>query len=184
MILLDVLKYFAGMPHRDGVMKAFARKNPKHPGYEALKAEVEALPTPVLLPELTDFVFGDDATTINETIRNIKGRFMMVDYGIFQSNPIDQVRNRDASFLLTVFIAQPQNLRNNDMMERNLVMDDLLVLAKRMIDRISADDEDRCSQDRYMDSNITIMPIQPLVLLNCDGWEITFRKDANALFFE
>lgn len=183
MILLDVLKTFAAMPNREGVLKSFDRIKSKHPDYETLRTEIENLPTPVILPEINDFIFGLDADKINDHIRNIKDVFMMVEYGLFQGSGLFDSRVRDVEFVLTIFIGKPNDGKNLDSIEHTLLMDDLLKYAQRMIEHVETTDRDRCGATRYMDNAVTILPIQPLVLLNCHGWEISFRKKANDLFF-
>ena len=185
MILLDVLKTFAAMPNRQGVLKAFdkAASGSKFPAYPALRNQIEALPTPVVLPEITDFIFGLDAETINDHIRNIKDVFMMVEYGVFQGNSLFDVRNRDVDFLLTIFIGKTNQGRNLHIIEHTMLMDELLTYVQRMLQHIEQTDRDRCGATRYMDGAVTILPIQPLILLNCHGWEVSFKKKANDLFF-
>lgn len=185
MILLDVLKTFAAMPDRDGVLKAFDRAatNSKFTDYSTLRTEIEELPTPVILPEIKDFIFGLDADKVNEHIRNIKDVFMMVEYGMFQGKALFDVRNRDVDFVLTIFIAKPNNGRNLDIIEHTMLMDDLLSYVQTMLKNIEEADKNRCGATRYMDNAVTILPIQPLILLNCNGWEVSFQKKANDLFF-
>jgi hypothetical protein len=107
---------------------------------------------------------------------------MMVEYGMFQGTALFNARNRDVDFLLTIFIAKPNQGRTLDIIEHSMLMDELLTYVQTMLQNIEETDKDRCGATRYMDNSVSILPIQPLILLNCHGWEVSFKKKANDLF--
>jgi hypothetical protein len=50
-----------------------------------------------------------------------------------------------------------------------------------MLKHFEAADSDRCAAKRMLDGGITIAPVEPAVLLNCIGWDVSFERNASEL---
>lgn len=181
MILQDVIKEFALIPAREGVLKNFDRFSSVHPGYQALKDEIQNATTEPVLPDVTDFVFGFNPEAANNHLRNISGPFMLVDYGIFKGQNILQDGGQSLRFIFSVIMAMPPNGRNHDPVEDMLWSDTLLEYARTMLRHFEAQDKERCTTKRMLDGDVTIAPVEPQILLNCVGWDVSFSRDASEI---
>jgi len=182
-MIIDLLKTFAAMPDRAGVLKAFDRSEGKFAGYDQLKADIEAMPIPVPIPEIKEFIFGLTPENINEHIKNIRDVTMMLEYGIFSFDNLFDARARKGEFMLSIFIFKPHDVRNTDIIEEVMIMEELMQIVRKMLRHIEALDKAVCGAKRLMDRPVKILPIQPFQILNVKGWEIAFAKDCNDLFF-
>lgn len=171
------------MPDREGVLKSFDRMESKFPGYAQLRTDIEAMPVPVPLPEIKEFMFGLTSESVNEHIRNCKDLCMMLEYGIFSGNALFDARARKVQFMLSIFIFKPHDPRNLDMIEEVMMMNDMMAVVRKMLHHIELRDKNTCGAKRLMDNEVKILPIQPFQMLNVRGWEIAFSKSANDLFF-
>jgi len=183
-MLIDLIKEFALLCDRDGVLKNFDKtvKN-MHPDYEALRSSIAADTTVPILPELTDFVFGLDPDAANEHMRNVKGPFMLLDYGLFRGSNIFATGGSNIDFMFSCIIAMPGNKRKLDPIEDALWRNTLLAYAKRMLKHFEQRDKNTCAVNRMLNGNFTITPVDPMILLNCIGWDVSFTKNGSAFLF-
>lgn len=181
MIIQDIIKEFALLTDKSGVLENFDRSASDHPGYAALKAEIEAFQDAPVLPEIKDFIFGLNADAVNERIRTITGPFMLLDYGIIRGNNVLRDAGSSLRFIFSAIIAQPFNSRNLDPMEEMLWNDTLMGYVTRMLKHFEAADINRCATKRMLDGGVTISPVEPAVLLNCVGWDVSFERNASEI---
>lgn len=83
-MILQLLKYFAGYPQKEGVLSMFSNGASQFPEYVELMEHIEALPDP-RLPEIENFVFGQSYDTVKQRIDTITGNYLFIDFGEFSS---------------------------------------------------------------------------------------------------
>jgi hypothetical protein len=180
--VIDILKYFAKFPDRDAVLKNFSRSTEKVPGYDALKTYITGLPDP-LMPEINGFIYTSDADKLSEYIRNQKGYYMLIEFGAFAGSDPNNFKSRDIEWLFAITIAHHDNTRNTDSIEEALLADQALVHCINLLEYMKQDDSDLfCANQRFLNTEIDISPIEPMLLLQSYGWVITFKKKVNNLF--
>ena len=179
--IINLFKYFAQFPLKDAVLKLFTREaTEKLPGYDDLKQYVEDLPAG-LIPDLTGFVMSTDEDDIKELVKGQKGYFMLLEYFQFNTTPPDNARNRKTKFSLAISILHDHNKSNTDIIDEALIMDQCLNYTIQLKDLILEDDSELCSWLRYMDSGITITPVEPRFAWQNIGWVLAFEKNIDEL---
>lgn len=177
MEVIDVVKYFAKFPNRNGVLKNFKRKSGSAE-YNELRDYITALPVPVM-PELCELVFSSDAEEVMDRIENIDNYFMFVEYGSITARHPDQVRIRKIDFSLAVYICYHGNDRNMDSMGEAIIMDNCLQKCFDIAAQMISDDNQICPHERFAESAISFSPIEPASMFGSIGWGITFKKANN-----
>lgn len=177
MEIIDVIKYFAKFPDKNGVLQNFKMVS-VDPKYTGLKNYIAALPDP-LMPEIKDFVTGTNEIQVAERIRNIENYFLFVEYGPINVQSPDRVRIRDLKFNLAVHVCHHTNRRNIDPMEEAVIMDNCLEKAFTIAKQMIADDNIICPHERYVESSISFAPVEPAFLYQSIGWSLNFKKSNN-----
>lgn len=179
--ILNVLKYFAKFPHRDGVLKNFIKTEEIFPGYTELKSEIQAMPE-ALMPSLTDYIFTDDEKELGKFVRNIKSYFMLIEYGPITIDEPNENYNRIGDWHLAVNIAHPTDGRNYDPIEKMMLRNECLNKVIKLAQFIAAEDTEACSGCDFLKSQVVISPIEPYLFHQCTGWSLTFKKQFNDVF--
>lgn len=177
MEIIDVVKYFARFPNREGVLKNFKRANGSDE-YNALKTYVTELPEP-LMPQLSELVFSSNAEEVMARIENMDDYFMFVEYGSLTARQPDLVRIRKISFSLAVYICYHGNGRNMDSMDEAVIMDNCLQKVFDIAAQMISDDNEICPHERFAESAINFSPVEPASMFGSIGWGITFKKANN-----
>jgi hypothetical protein len=175
MIIIDLIKYFAKFPDRDGMMKIFSRSAEKVAGYTELKSYIEALGDP-LVPGIKDLVVSSNEEVISTRIRNISTFFMLLEYAGISSTPPNRAYIRDSSVNLSIIVAHPANKAGLDIIEEQLIMDQALDYITTIAKQMDEDNKEMCSNRRFMPSSVSIAPVEPAMLYGCVGWALTFSK--------
>lgn len=180
-MISNIIVYFAKYPHRDGVLKNFARQNPSGKAeYDALRAEIEALP-PALLPGIKDYVVSTNIEVLAEKIRDVKDYFLLVEYGAVQSSRPQKAANRESEFTLAVAVGKPYSKSDTDTMEESLIMDTCLGYLVQIARQMTDDNNNTCPYLQWIEGSITIQPVEPILMFGCLGWQMTVNKLANDL---
>jgi hypothetical protein len=175
-ILTDIIKYFAKFPDTTGIMKNFSRTTSQEAGYDTLKTYMSGLTSP-LLPQIKDYIFGQDETIVTNRVRTMKDYFLFVEYGRIQISAPDHVRVRDGSLFLAFTVAKPFNNAGRDSAEELIISDACLDLVMQILQTIKDDDEVTCPINRYLDSTIELSPVIPELFYQNIGWVVTFSKN-------
>lgn len=178
MEILDVIKYFAKFPDKNGVLENFKRAASGFDGYTDLRNHITALPDP-LMPEILDFVVGVNEEEVAKRIRTIDNYFMFLEYGPITASQPDRVRIRDVSFNLALNVCYHANGRNLDSMEEAVIMDTCLAKAFAIAKQMIADDNLITPHTRFVESSIHFAPIEPAFLYQSLGWSLSFKKSNN-----
>ena len=84
-MILDLLRYFARFPKKEGVVSMFANGSSDFIQYAELLGYVKKLPEPIM-PELENLVFGQSYDYVKKRVDNITGNYLFVDFGEFTSS--------------------------------------------------------------------------------------------------
>lgn len=180
MEIIDVVKYFAKFPQKQGVLKNFTRTTEKLDGYNDLRQYIQALPDP-LMPDITELVFSTDEKAVGDRIRNIDNYFMYLEYGPIVGDYPDRVRLRKVSFSLAVYVCYHADGRNIDSMEEALIMDNCLQKVFQLAKYMIADDNQLTPHTRFAESVLNFSPVEPLLMYQSIGWGLTFKKADNLI---
>lgn len=178
MEIIDVIKYFAKFPNKQGVLKNFKRATGAIEGYNDLMTYISALP-PALMPEITELVISTDEKAVGERIRNIDNYFMFLEYGQLQGDYPDRMRIRKVSFNLAVYVCYHDNSRGIDSMEEAIIMDSCLQKVFQLAKLMIADDNEILIHTRFAESVLNFSPVEPSLMYGSIGWGMTFKKANN-----
>lgn len=170
MIILDLLKYFAKFPHKDGVLDIFYNGTSQYPQYLELKEYVSSLPDS-LVPEIQSLVFGSSLESVKARVNKITGSYLFVDFGEFSCSR-DMRNSIEDSQRLAVTVAFKIST-SSDIMEEAIVSDMSLQLLNQVRGCMLADSE---QQERWLEklsSDHTIVPFEAPDLSSV-GWTLMF----------
>ncbi len=177
MEIIDIVKYFARYPKREGVLKNFKRASGSDE-YNGLKTFIADLPDP-LMPDISELIFSSDAEEVMNRIQNIDNYFMFIEYGSMTARYPDKVRIRKIDFSLALYICYHGNTRNMDSMDEAIIMDKCLQHCFNIAAKMIADDNEICPHQRFAESDINFSPVEPASMFSSIGWGITFKKANN-----
>lgn len=170
-LLQDTFLYFAKYPAHLGVMKFF-NKNSADPAYVALKESCQVLPVKDKFPEITDYIFGVNETSVKRKIESIKGIYLFVDYG--NINSAEDIRNvKHDTFHMAVTVAQPTSSSSFDLAEELVISDKLLTIISSIRNEMRQDKEDPFVRRIIFPNDIT--PFFARELSNSYGWTLMFQ---------
>lgn len=176
--ILDIFKYFAKFPSRNGVLSIFLNGSSSYTQYSALKAYVNALPDPYV-PEIGSLVFGQDLAEVKRRIDSVTGSFLFVDFGEFSSKQLHNSFTETQKLAVTVAEKVPDSA---DMVECAIVSDATLQLLVKVRERLLIDShsEDYPWLERISGSH-DIIPFVATELKSL-GWTLMFESEASDLF--
>lgn len=170
MIILDLLKYFAKFPHKDGVLDIFYNGTSQYPQYLELKEYVTMLPE-ALVPEIQSLVFGSSLESVKARVNKISGTYLFVDFGEFSCNR--DIRNSiEDSQRLAVTVAVKTS-SSADITEEAIASDMSLELLNQVRGCMLADSEQRERWLEQLSSDHTIVPFEATDLSSI-GWTLMF----------
>lgn len=176
--LLDILKYFSKYPAKQAVLDCFSRESSadKVAGYTELKAWANTLAETSYMPNVETFVFSSDETKVVKEVRNIKGLFMLLEYGNIDISSPDQMKLRERSWRLAITFGFPQKRAGVDFMSEALIMDQLYQLAFQLQTQIKTDNKEICDWLQMMDGSLNISPVEPKLLYENYGVVVDFAN--------
>ena len=169
-ILIDIFRYFARFVGRDGVLRNFTAG--RGDAYTELKNGCQALPEAGLFPDVTDYVFGVNETSVEKRINNIKGIYLFIDYGNFQTSQGPNKVKTD-ELHLAVTVAKPLNIETIDLAAEVILADRLLNITRAIRRRLIDDKDDNFVRRLTFPSEIT--PWYSRELNNSTGWTMLFK---------
>lgn len=84
-MILDLFRYFARFPKKEGVVSMFANGSSDFIQYAELLEYAKNLPEPIM-PKLENLVFGQSYDYVKKRVDNITGNYLFVDFGEFTSS--------------------------------------------------------------------------------------------------
>lgn len=125
-MILQLFKYFARYPKKEGILSMFANGESPYPEYAALMEYVNRLPEEPLLPDIENFVFGQSYDDVKKRVDSITGNYLFIDFGEFSSTRDSRNSISDVQKLaVTVAVKIPDNA---DIMEVCIASDKTLIL--------------------------------------------------------
>lgn len=178
-MILDVFKYYARFPKRDGVLSAFNNGSSSLPAYAQLKTYVESLPEQGILPEIEHLVFGQSLDEVRARIDSITGTYLFVDFGEFNSNRDQRNSILDVQKLaVTVATKTPTAF---DLVEESIISDSTLLLINKLRAHLIADSE-KYEWLRFLSNKHDIMPFVAPELGESIGWTLMYSLEGSDLF--
>ncbi|MBE6289168.1 MAG: hypothetical protein E7100_02885 [Bacteroidaceae bacterium] len=176
--ILDLFKYFARFPAREGVLSIFLNGSSSYGQYAELKAYVESIAEPYV-PEISSLVFGQDLADVKRRIDSISGNYLFIDFGEFSSTQLHNSFTETQKLAVTVADKVPDSA---DMVESAIVSDatlQLLVLVRQQL-LIDSHSEAYPWLERISGSHDIIPFVAPE--LKSLGWTLMFESEASDLF--
>lgn len=171
-MILELFKYFAQFPARQGVSKGIATKGESQMAeYAQTLADLKEMPGEGVVPEIENYVYGQSFDELKERVGKLTGSFLFVDYG-----EVDMQSDGHRSFECTQRIAVTVAMKLSgaaDMMERLIATDRTLRMVAKIHARIMADAETDmlCWMDRESIANCEIVPFASAELQSY-GWTL------------
>ena len=177
MIIIDLLKFFAAIPDRDGVEDIFSNGRSKLPGYTELQEYIRQLPEPVL-PDIKSLVFGQSLEAVKRRVDKVPGIYLFVDFGEFSSDRNSSNSIEDTQRLAVTVATKVSN--SADIIEEALVSDNTLDLLNHVRAYMLAY-KDKCSWLDMLSRKHSIVPFESKEL-NSIGWTLMFDAAASDWF--
>lgn len=178
-MIINLFKYFARYPRKEGVLSMFANGASSYPQYAALLDYVSTLPE-AILPEIDNLVFGQTFDDVKKRVDSITGNFLFIDFGEFSS-----VRNTRNSIVDSQKIAATVAMKISDtadMIEVAIASDITLNLLSSLRTILIRDSrsEDLPWLEKISDQSDIIPFVSPE--FHSIGWTLMFTSSAADLF--
>lgn len=176
--ILDLFKYFARFPAREGVLSIFLNGSSSYGQYAELKTYVESIAEPYV-PEIGSLVFGQDLTDVKRRIDSITGNYLFIDFGEFSSTQLHNSFTETQKLAVTVADKVPDSA---DMVECAIVSDATLQLLVQVRQQLLIDSHSEAYPwlERISSSHDIIPFVAPE--LKSLGWTLMFESEASDLF--
>lgn len=178
-MILDLLKYFARFPKKEGVISMFANGSSDFVQYAELIGYVRNLPEPVM-PGLENLVFGQSYEYVKRRVDNITGNYLFVDFGEFTSSRDTHNSILDSQKLAATIAMKVSD--SADMIETAIASEITLSLLAELRKRLILDS--RSEDLPWLDKISAGHDIIPFVSseFKSMGWTLMFSSTATDLF--
>jgi hypothetical protein len=129
MRISDIFLYFAQFPLIDGVKSSFSNGTSDLSLYGDLLSKLDGQ-AHSRLPEIEDYVFGQNLDAVKNRIDKFSGLFLFVEAGDISSNQDDKGSIQD-QMKLGVTVAR-KVADSADLVEQMIVSDEMLILTNRL----------------------------------------------------
>jgi hypothetical protein len=174
MIILDIFKYFAQFPLKDGVLRLFSNGKSQMVGYSSLLASIIEMPKHSRIQSLTGFVFGPDEDTIKMQIDKCEGYILFVDYG--EINSSTDSKNSIQNNWKMAFTVMGKITGGSDPVEYALHSESTLSIAKNILSMIHSDQAES-SWLKELSKSYYLAPFEHKGW-SCRGWSVVFDREA------
>ena len=182
-MIIDLIKYFAKFPAKEGVLDMFRNQASPMPEYAQLLTYINALPDTSVLPGLEKMVVATSLEAVKQFVSSFVGvdKFLMLDYGEITSTPSQKDSLNDTmAFAITVAMHYSDNA---DIMEQAIASAVTLDLANRLRAHMMADSESKelgSFVDNIISGQHTLVPFEGKEIQSI-GWTLAFRLNATDL---
>ena len=178
-MILDLLRYFARFPKKEGVVPMFANGSSDFIQYAERLGYVKKLPEPIM-PELENLVFGQSYDYVKKRVDNITGNYLFVDFGEFTSSRDTHNSILDSQKLAATIAMKVSD--SADMVETAIASEITLSLLAELRKRLIFDSrsEDLPWLDKISE-NHDIIPFVSSEFKSI-GWTLMFSSAATDLF--
>lgn len=173
MIIVDILKYFAQFPLQGGVLNMFSNGRSDIAGYTELLSEMKTMPKYSRLPQITNYVFGENNDSVKSRVLGFDGTFLYVDYGELHSQR-DKVNSIEDTFKMAVTIATKIS-STLDHIELAIISDTDFFLIKNLIQMLLSD-QTEISWLKEISKGYSIVPFDAPDW-NAFGWTLLFDRE-------
>ncbi len=178
-MILELFKYFARYPRKEGVLSMFANGSSTFAPYEGLMEYVHGL-SGALVPEIESYVFGQSYEDVKKRIDSITGSFLFVDFGEITSSRDTRNSITDRQKIAITVAMKVSDIA--DTVEIAIVSDitlSMLSSVRRQLIR-----ESRSRRELWMESISADHEIIPFVApeFKSIGWTLLFSTSSADLF--
>ena len=173
MHILDIFKYFAAFVPKEALMRVF--NNEDGQDYHEIKTELLSTSDELRIPQIKDFIFGIDASSVQQRITSVKGMYLFVDYGNATSY-IDRTDVKTDRQHISLTVAIP-TADNADQLRKAIDQDNCLSVIKIIRDQMREDDYKYGVNWLPSDAS-TLQPFAAKELANSFGWSLDVNIEA------
>lgn len=178
-MILQLFKYFARYPQKQGVLSMFINGESPYAEYAELLEYVRHLPEP-LLPGIESFVFGQSYDDVKKRVDSITGSYLFIDFGEFTSTRDSRNSISDVQKLaVTVAVKIPDNA---DIMEVCIASDRTLLMLATCRKKLVEDSERRLLpwEGQIVDRQDIVPFVSPE--FKSIGWTLMLTSETPDLF--
>ena len=178
-MILNLLKYFAQYPQKEGVLSMFTNGGSYFPQYADLFAYIKNLPAP-FVPKIKNFVFGQSFETVKKRVDDISDNYLFIDFGEFSSSR-DQRNSISDQQKIAATVAMKLS-DNADLVEEAIASDISLSILASLRKKLIQDSRSEVLpwMEKISDNNDIIPFVSPE--LKSIGWTLMFTSTAADLF--
>lgn len=173
MHILDIFRYFAAFAPKEALMRVF--NNEDGQDYHEIKTELLSASDELRIPQIKDFIFGIDASSVQQRITSVKGMYLFVDYGNATSY-IDRTDVKTDRQHISLTVAIP-TADNADQLRKAIDQDNCLSVIKIIRDQMREDDYKYGVNWLPSDAS-TLQPFAAKELANSFGWSLDVNIEA------
>ena len=173
MHILDIFRYFAAFVPKEELMRVF--NNEDGQDYHEIKTELLSASDELRIPQIKDFIFGIDASSVQQRITSVKGMYLFVDYGNATSY-IDRTDVKTDRQHISLTVAIP-TADNADQLRKAIDQDNCLSVIKIIRDQMREDDYKYGVNWLPSDAS-TLQPFAAKELANSFGWSLDVNIEA------
>ena len=173
MHILDIFRYFAAFVPKEALMRVF--NNEDGQDYHEIKTELLSTSDELRIPQIKDFIFGIDASSVQQRITSVKGMYLFVDYGNATSY-IDRTDVKTDRQHISLTVAIP-TADNADQLRKAIDQDNCLSVIKIIRDQMREDDYKYGVNWLPSDAS-TLQPFAAKELANSFGWSLDVNIEA------
>lgn len=177
-MIQDLFLYFAKFPKREGVTAMFTNGQSDYADYQRLIDALEAMEDEPLLPDIDNYVYGQDFDELQARIGRLFGSWLYADYGEFTFSEDRTPGSLRCTQQLAVTVAVKLS-DSADMVERMIAsdrtLDDINIIYARMMADAATGDTPWLA--RMPIQQAEIVPFVAPELKSC-GWTLIVTADA------
>ena len=177
-MISDLFLYFAKFPKRKGVTAMFTNGQSDFTDYQALLTTLDQMEGEPLLPDIDNYIYGQDFDELKSRVEKIFGSWLFADYGEFTFSEDRTPGSLKCQQQLAVTVAMKLSDRA-DMVERMIANDKTLGWVNTIYARILADASmgDTPWLSRMPVTDAQIVPFVASELKSW-GWTLIISADA------
>lgn len=177
-MIRELFLYFARFPKRNGVKAMFTNGQSNYSEYQQLIDEIDEMEDEPILPDIENYVYGQDFDDLKARVDRIFGSWLFADYGEFTFSEDRTPGSLKCQQQLAVTVAVKLSDRA-DMVERMIAEDKTLTWVNIIYARIMADAAmgDTPWFSRMPVVNAQIVPFVASELKSW-GWTLIITADA------
>jgi hypothetical protein len=183
-ILLQFILYYSKFVPKPALNKLFVQPaSTQRAGYSELQADMLSSPSVDVIPEIEYFAFSLNEKYLSDSIRNVKGFVLFIEYGeVLSFTPIAQ---GGVCEKIGISVSHEASIANNDSINETLLMNQAYNILIKILLTMYRDKKnpDNCPVDTIIDFPAKIYPVEGLYFFDHCGWSAVFER-SNSIFNE